>query len=137
MVSKNRSTLLRNMRKVSDRKLPQGNGYNCYCFAAYSIGAYDGIHWMGSYEMKGILDQMKKVNEPQPGDIVAIWGDDNCEDGKNEMERLIHTMIYVNKDRYLHKPGHWKLEYASWERVLELYNPGDGFVINKVTYHRI
>ena len=136
MVSKNRSTLLRNMRKVSNRKLPQGNGYNCYCFAAYSIGIYDKIHWIDPREMEEFLDQMKEVKEPQPGDIVAMWGDGNCYKGTSKAKHLIHTAVCVGKDRYLHKPGEWDLEYASWERILEIYDRDAGFVINKVTYHR-
>lgn len=65
------------MRKVSDRKLPRGS-YNCYCFAAYTVGLHDRIQWIYQDKMEGYLKQTKKVKEPQPGDIVAIWGDDHC-----------------------------------------------------------
>jgi len=136
MVSKNRSTLSRNMRKVSNRKLPQGD-YNCYCFAAYTTGLYDRIQWIYSEEMKGYLKKTKKVEEPQPGDIVAMWGDDHCFNGKSKRMDLIHTAVCVSKDRYLHKPGGWDLEYASWDRIMEVYDSKSGFITNKVTYHRI
>ena len=139
MVSHNRNTLVRNIRKVSNRKLPKGNDYNCYCFAAYTVGLSDDITWIGTDKMRDYLDQTEQIDKPNPGDIVAMWGDDLCfnQTIENKSMRLIHTMIYVSKDRYLHKPGGLELEYASWRRVLELYSPSDGFVINKVTYHRI
>jgi len=137
MVSKNRRTLSRNMRKISNKKLPQGY-YNCFCFAVYTTGLCDRIDWISRQEMERYLKKTKKVKEPQPGDIVAMWGDDSCygETSSNRKD-LIHTAVYVGKDRYLHKPGDCDLEYASWDRIMDVYNLINGYITNELTYHRV
>jgi cell wall-associated NlpC family hydrolase len=87
------------MRKVSNNPLPRGNDYNCYCFALYTTGLYDKIHWMDKYDLEEILENSTiEVKDPLPGDIAVFWGYDS----------VYHAAVYVNKDRFIHKPGHWE-----------------------------
>lgn len=108
--------------------------FNCWGATQYLLGHKEKIGWIEEKKMWSWLDKKTQVvtkSKLAVGDILVISRNDGT---------LIHTAVYVGRNKWFHKRGKWEALRESKKDILnhyagELYVYG-GFKAN-INIHRV
>lgn len=92
------------------------SGFNCWGATLFVLGVNDRLEWTRDYVMERFLkhdtEEVKDENDLQMGDILVM----------REFGRLEHTAVYLRKDTYFHKRGHFCSEITSLQGIQDTYD---------------
>jgi hypothetical protein len=140
MIIKAESPLVDNERLVfAHKKGSRGTGYfNCWNATLYILSKVDELYWAEHEEIEQfIYGETYEVGEAQAGDILVLFGNyyedyDDLEDDEEPDEKILHTAVYVTKDKLFHKMGGMESEFTDIDGVMETYYNAQRIEIRRI-----
>lgn len=119
---------------IKATKTGYNSEFNCWGATQYLLGHKDKISWINEKKMWSWLDKKTVIinNEKlKAGDILVISRNDGA---------LIHTAVYVGRNKWFHKKGKWEAVRESKEEIINHYAGGlyiYGGLKAQINIHRI
>jgi len=101
------------------------NDFNCWGATLFALNKNTDLYWTSQKTMNEFLQKEteKVFNKIKIGDILALY---------NKREGLLHTAVYIGRNKFFHKRGSNKAEYVTEQEIKNIYHEYESFEFRRI-----